>query len=727
MKPNRTIDPGEIRRRAEEQLQNRQGADAPISSHEMQRLLQELKIHQIELEMQNEELQRAYAELEVSRERYFDLYDLAPVCYATVNEAGIILEANLTTATMLGVARGALAGLPLSRFIQKDDADRYHLHRRQLFKTTETQTCELRMVKPDKTTCWIQMAMSITQQLGAPECRMVFNDITERKRAEEEILQHVEALERFNKAAVDRELRMVELKKEVNELLARAGEQSRYPLDFKEEDLHPLGSEEAQRERPGGQQPHSQADGLSPVHRGGAATGALPAGHRRAAEIGGSAVPARTLRLLLIEDEEDDAIMTIEELRKGGYAPDVTRVDTPAALEAALENDGWDAVIADYSLPSFTGIDALRIVQAKGIDVPFILVSGAICEERATEVLKAGFHDFIVKGHLARLAQVLKRELRVVQRTAEVQAANAKLRASHAATLNLMEDAVIARNKANEISDRLRLEILERKNIEEALHRSEEQLQALNEGLEREVEQRTRELRENQLQLLHAEKLTIIGKLSASVAHEFNNPLMSIMTILKGLKMRAILEEEDRHFLDAAITESARMRDLLRNLQGFNRRSSARKELVDVRKTIDSVLLLQKSDLKTRRISVVLDYVEHLPPILAIPDQIKQVFLNLLTNAADACHQDGGEITISTWQEDQRVAVAIKDTGTGIEPEKMDQLFQPFYTTKPGVKGTGLGLSVSDGIIKNHKGEIRVESRPGEGSTFTVLLPVSGT
>ena len=545
---------------------------------------------------------------------------------------------------------------------------------------------------------------------------------------------------------------MVELKKEVNELLAQTGEPSRYPLDLDEEAPFPPGSEESQRQQPKMQQPpHLQAGGLPPVLRCGAAAGALLAAHKRAAETGERGEKGN-LRLLLIEDSEDDALLTIEELRRGGYDPHVTRVDTPAALQAALDQEGWDAVIADYNMPSFTGIDALRIVQAKGMDVPLILVSGAINVEQAVEVMRIGFHDFIIKDHLSRLTQVLERELReagvrrelevavkelsqmhaeleqrVIERTAEVQAASVKLRASHAATLNLMEDAVIARKEADEISDRLRLEIVERKNIEEALRQSEEQLQALNEGLELEVEQRTRELRENQLQLLHAEKLSTIGKLSASIAHEFNNPLMSIMTILKGLKMRAILEEEDRQFLDVAITESARMRDLLRNLQGFNRQSSARKEPIDMQKAIDSVLLLQKSDLKTRRISVVLNYAEHLPQVIAIPDQIKQVFLNLLTNAADACHQDGGEITISTWQQDQRVAVAIKDTGTGIEPEKMDQLFQPFFTTKPGVKGTGLGLSVSDGIIKNHKGEIRVESRPGEGSTFTVLLPVNAT
>ena len=147
---------------------------------------------------------------------------------------------------------------------------------------------------------------------------------------------------------------------------------------------------------------------------------------------------------------------------------------------------------------------------------------------------------------------------------------------------------------------------------------------------------------------------------------------------------------------------------------------------MDVHKSIDSLLLLRKNDFKSKRISVVLNYAERLPQIMAIPDQIKQVFLNLLTNAADACIQPGGVITISTWQEEERIAMAIKDTGIGIKPEKMDLIFQPFYTTKPEVKGTGLGLSVCHGIVQNHQGEIRVESQPGKGATFTVLLPIKG-
>jgi PAS domain S-box-containing protein len=252
---------------------------------------------------------------------------------------------------------------------------------------------------------------------------------------------------------------------------------------------------------------------------------------------------------------------------------------------------------------------------------------------------------------------------------------------------------------------------------------AEKQLQAINEELERRVEQRTRELQESQIQYLHAEKLSAIGKLSASIAHEFNNPLQGVMTILKGLRRRAILEEEDKELLDLAIQENERMKKLIRSLQDFNRPSTGKKVLTDVHASLNSLLLLYKSDLQRKNISTVLDYDENLPNILAIPDQIKQVILNLLNNAVDAL-RNGGIIKISTRQDEQNIAIAIKDNGAGIIPEEMYLIFQPFYTTKPEVKGTGLGLSVCHGIVHNHQGEIRAESQPGEGSTFTVILPI---
>ena len=248
--------------------------------------------------------------------------------------------------------------------------------------------------------------------------------------------------------------------------------------------------------------------------------------------------------------------------------------------------------------------------------------------------------------------------------------------------------------------------------------RARDALESFNRALEQKVEQRTSEL-------LHAEKLAAIGRLSASFAHEFNSPLQAIMTILKIFEMSSTLNPEERKFLAAAIDEGKRMKDLIGSLRDFHKPSSGRKVLMDVHATIDSVLLLCKFDFNRNKILTSMHYAENLPQIKAIPDQIKQVFLNLLTNAADACLDRGGIILIRTWQEGPIIAVEIQDTGVGIPLGNLEKIFQPFFTTKPAVKGTGLGLSVCHGIVQSHGGTIRVESEPGAGSIVTVYLPIN--
>jgi PAS domain S-box-containing protein len=168
---------------------------AALSPDEVRQMLHELQVHQIELEVQNEELRRAQAELDASRARYFDLYDLAPVGYCTLSEKGLIMEANLTAATLLGVARSALIKQQLTRFILKEDQDIHHQHRKQLFETHSTssgqagepQACELRMVKKDRKAFWVRLESTTAQDVdGAPVCRVVMSDITERKTREDE-------------------------------------------------------------------------------------------------------------------------------------------------------------------------------------------------------------------------------------------------------------------------------------------------------------------------------------------------------------------------------------------------------------------------------------------------------------------------------------------------------------------------------------------------------------
>ncbi len=162
---------------------------AALSPEEVQRTLHELRVHQIELELQNEELRAAQTELEQSRERYFDLYELAPAGYCTLSEHGLLVEANLTAASMLGAPRSMVVKQPFSRFIFKDDQDTYYLYRKKLFETGEPQQYELRLARPDGAAFWAYLSTRVARDSeDAPICRVVLTDITERKRTEEALL-----------------------------------------------------------------------------------------------------------------------------------------------------------------------------------------------------------------------------------------------------------------------------------------------------------------------------------------------------------------------------------------------------------------------------------------------------------------------------------------------------------------------------------------------------------
>lgn len=194
----------DLRSRAEHRARET-AADPRVAGRlasEDSRLLHDLRVHQIELEMQNEELRRTEANLEASRARYFDLYDLAPVGYLTVNEAGLVVEANLTASTLLRVARGALLEQPLTRFLVPEDQDRYYLYRKRLFATGAPQALDVRVRRPDGTQFWARFEATTAQDAEAATevCRMVVSDITDQKRIEEERLRFEQELRQAQKA-----------------------------------------------------------------------------------------------------------------------------------------------------------------------------------------------------------------------------------------------------------------------------------------------------------------------------------------------------------------------------------------------------------------------------------------------------------------------------------------------------------------------------------------------
>jgi signal transduction histidine kinase len=254
----------------------------------------------------------------------------------------------------------------------------------------------------------------------------------------------------------------------------------------------------------------------------------------------------------------------------------------------------------------------------------------------------------------------------------------------------------------------------------------EAEVRQMNDVLEARVEERTNQLTRTYEQLLQAEKFSALGKLAASIAHEFGNPIIGIRNFLQGLRKYVKLEKSDAEMLDVAIGECARVKDLISTLQDFNRPTTGKVTSVDLHRIIEELLLLGKKKLSDKRITVERHFAQDMPWIQVVADQIKQVLLNVIGNAEEAIPETGGTITITTEVSGDNVLIFIQDTGKGIRPKDMGSIFEPFFSTKPAVDGTGLGLSVSYGIVKRHGGDITATSRRGKGALFTITLPIDG-
>jgi two-component system NtrC family sensor kinase len=230
-----------------------------------------------------------------------------------------------------------------------------------------------------------------------------------------------------------------------------------------------------------------------------------------------------------------------------------------------------------------------------------------------------------------------------------------------------------------------------------------------------------RELERSQAQLIQVEKLAATGRLAASLAHEINNPLQAINNCLHLVVNRPLTDEKKKYYLGLAQTEVERLITLVQRTLEFYRPSHGRRTETDVNHLIENVLALSNKRLEHGRVRVRTQLQADLTRIMAVPDQLTQVFLNLIINAVEAM-PNGGTLTIASARRDSWLAIDVQDTGAGLTPNEAARIFEPFYTTK--ADGTGLGLAVSYGIIQQHGGRIEVNSVPGQGTRFTVLLPV---
>jgi PAS domain S-box-containing protein len=496
--------------------------------------------------------------------------------------------------------------------------------------------------------------------------------------------------------------------------------------------------------------------------------------------------PTAPLRVLLIENSPHDVELILSELRDSGFRVEPALVQTRDEFHRALKNGSFDAVLADYRLPGWSGLDAFGDLRAAGRETPFLLVTGTLGEEAAVDCIKQGISDYVLKDRLKRLPVALNRALREKSLRDENQRAHEALRVSETRNRSLVEHAVygIARVSsdgafldANPALCRMLGcapdENVANLNLARDLFRFPEQYTRLMascrefgqiHGTEAEwkradggilavrlhlrrlssdgdpetfemIAEDVTELRALERQLRQSQKFEAIGQLAGGVAHDFTNVVGAILGWAEmGLEHSrdnpAMTERFER------IREQAdRAAALTRELLAFARRQVLQPRPVDLNSVATSLQsLLDKVIDKSIEVKF---HTAPLDPVKADPTQLEQVLMNLCINARDAMPQ-GGRLVIETemveldepycrfypYVKPGRYAVlSVSDTGSGMDPETRDRIFEPFFTTKERGKGTGMGLATVYGIVKQHGGFVHVYTEPSHGSLFRVYLP----
>lgn len=260
---------------------------------------------------------------------------------------------------------------------------------------------------------------------------------------------------------------------------------------------------------------------------------------------------------------------------------------------------------------------------------------------------------------------------------------------------------------------------------------SEQRIQESNANLEkaiRELQAKNEEVRAMTQQLWQAAKLASVGELAASIAHELNNPLATVCLRIESVLQRTPPDDPRRRALEIVAQESKRMGDLVANLLQFSRRGEEKISTVNIKEELTNAVELIQHYLRKRQVTVKQEFADELPNIFADRQKLRQVFLNLLTNAGDAM-ANGGKLVLRCAPGvleggDSAVAIEFVDNGVGIPSHYLEKVQDPFFTTKEEGKGTGLGLAICRRVVQEHRGAIQIESAPGAGTTVRLTLPL---
>lgn len=489
----------------------------------------------------------------------------------------------------------------------------------------------------------------------------------------------------------------------------------------------------------------------------------------------------KTLRTLLIEDSDDDALLLEAELKKGGYDVLLTRIETEAEMEAALGRpDDWDVVISDYSVPGFGGLEALRLFRQKGLLIPFFLVSDTIGEETATAAMRAGVDDYIMKRNLGRLVPAIERELRDAEVRIMRRAAEKALLESEERMRSVIEaslDAVIVTEASGRISwwnhtaeetfgwkkqealgkvfvdtvfsarDRRQLPSFNKRVEMWGLHKdghefpmecflapifSDEKVSGhsffahdITDRKQAEEQMRQANLR---LEELHKTK----SEFTSMVSHELRTPLAAIKEGIQIIldELDGPITEEQRATLDIVNGNIDRFTRLVNNVLDFSKLESGNMkmnfQMTNLNELVEKVCGLARPLMDKKSIAFEVD-IPH-KPLFSVcdSDNLQQVLINLVNNAIKFTEAGGG-IAIRLKHTAYAIIMEVEDTGIGIREEDREKIFEMYAQSfRRGIwatGGSGIGLSVCKRIVDLHRGTITVKSALKVGSVFTVMFP----
>ena len=380
---------------------------------------------------------------------------------------------------------------------------------------------------------------------------------------------------------------------------------------------------------------------------------------------------ATALKVLIVENSENDALLMVDCLSQAGYAPDWQQVETAPQLTAALGSAApWDVIVSDYSMPGFSGLEALAIYKRSGLDIPFLLVSGSIGEERAVEAMRSGVHDYIMKDRMQRLGPAVDRELR--------EAANRR-----------------ERRKTMLENQRLNTQLLQ-----------------LNDELREKVELLSRS---------HAD----LEQVTWAASHDLKEPLRIVTTYAQLLlRRRAAATPDELEFCGYIADGVERLRALLDGLLEYSRNLRVPADL-SAQSEAETAARMAVENLapiiEERAAAIVIDA---LPAVLIEPEALMDVFEQLLLNALSYGREGVPlRIHVSCTRSKNEIRFSVEDNGLGIKPEHQARIFELFRRLHgPEYPGIGVGLPLSRRLIENYGGRLWLNSEPGVGSTFFFTL-----